>query len=466
VNRIRSDVDRAKQHATPYAGGRDGTSAEAGRMLCCQGYPFVDGGETAFQVDAARVVYGSGALREVGPAAKELGMTRVALFSDERVARLEPVALALASLRSAGIDTTLYDRSKVEPTDASFREAAAFARDGRFDGYVSVGGGSTIDTAKAANLYATYPDDFAAYVNAPAGAGKPVPGPLRPHIACPTTSGTGSEVTGIAIFDYLEIHAKTGIASRRLRPDLAVVDPECTRTLPRTVVACSGFDVLSHALESYTALPYVRRARPASPAQRPMSQGANPFSDLACVEALRILGAYVVRAVSDPDDGEARERMMYAATLAGIGFGNAGVQVPHAMAYAVAGLARAYRAPEYPGHEPLVPHGMAVIVNTPSVVRFTAETSPERHLRAAELLGADVRDATPGEAGDVLAERLEALMRATAMPNGLGDVGFAERDVPALREGTLPQQRLLANAPRATGADALDALFAAALRYW
>jgi alcohol dehydrogenase class IV len=435
-------------------------------VLCCQGYPFVAGGETAFQVDAARVIYGSGALRETGLAAKDLGMTRVALFTDAGVARLEPVATVSAALRAAGLDVALYDRSRVEPTDASFREAAEFARDGGFDGYVSVGGGSSIDTAKAANLYATYPDDFGAYVNAPAGAAKPVPGPLRPHIACPTTSGTGAEVTGIAIFDYLELHAKTGIASRRLRPDLAVVDPDCTLTLPRTVVACSGFDVLSHALESYTALPYVRRPQPASPAQRPMSQGANPFSDLACLEALRIIGEFLVRAVDDASDGEARERMMYAATLAGIGFGNAGVQIPHAMAYAVAGLARAYHAPGYPGVEPLVPHGMAVILNTPSAVRFTAETDPARHLRAAALLGADVSGAAPTDAGEVLGARLQALMRATDMPNGLHGVGFAPSDVPALREGTLPQQRLLGNAPRTTGAAALDGLFARAMHYW
>jgi alcohol dehydrogenase class IV len=435
-------------------------------MPCCQGYPFVAGGDTAFQVDAARVIYGSGALREAGDAAKEMGMTRVALFTDPVMARLEPVATVREGLRAAGLDVAVYDGVVVEPTDASFRAATAFARDGGFDGYVSVGGGSTIDTAKAANLYSTYPDDFAAYVNAPIGAGKTVPGPLRPHIACPTTSGTGAEVTGIAIFDYLERHAKTGIASRRIRPDLAIVDPDCTATLPRTVVACSGFDVLSHALESYTARPYTHRPRPATPAARPMSQGANPFSDLACVEALRIIGDYIVRAVNDPSDVEARERMMYAATLAGIGFGNAGVHVPHAMAYAVAGLARDYHAPDYPGAEALVPHGMAVIVNTPAVVRFTAETNPQRHLHAAALLGASATGATPSESGDVLAERLHDLMRETGMPAGLEAVGFGASDVAHLREGTLPQQRLLSNSPRAANARELDELFAAAMRYW
>ncbi len=435
-------------------------------MICCQGYPFVDGGETAFEVDSARIKYGSGALSEVGAEARALGMKRVALFTDAQVAKLEPVATTRAALRAAGLDAVVYDAVRVEPTDASFQAAAAFARDGGFDGYVSVGGGSTIDTCKAANLYATYPDDFLAYVNAPIGAGKPIPGPLRPHIACPTTSGTGSEVTGIAIFDLVERGAKTGIASRRLRPALGIIDPDCTRSLPGTVVACSGFDVLSHALESYTALPYTHRARPNPPTSRPMSQGANPFSDLACIEALRVLGAHLVRAASDGADLEARERMMFAATLAGIGFGNAGVHVPHAMSYAVAGLVDAYRAPEYPSDAPIVPHGMAVIVNAPAVVRFTARAEPGRHLHAARLLGADVGDAAPSEAGEVLAERIEALMRAVAMPNGVGGVGFTAGDVGALRDGAAPQRRLLANAPLPVAEGELETLFASALPYW
>ena len=435
-------------------------------MLCCQGYEFVDGGATAFEVDAARLVYGSGALHECGAHAKDLGMTRVALFTDATLNALEPVATVAASLRAAGIDVATYAHCRIEPTDDSFRAATAFARDGRFDGYVSVGGGSVIDTAKAANLYATYPDEFSAYVNAPIGSGKPVPGPLRPHIACPTTSGTGSEVTGIAIFDFLEHHAKTGIASKRLRPSLALVDPKCTLTLPKTVVACSGFDVLSHALESYTALPFTRRARSARPGARPMSQGANPFSDIPCAEALRILGRYIVRAVADSDDTEARERMMFAATLAGIGFGNAGVHVPHAMSYAVAGLVRDYRAPEYPQAHPIVPHGMAVIVNTPAVARFTAPADPARHLAAAEFLGADMRGAEPADAGEILAARIEVLMRATNMPSGIGGVGFTRDDIDALRDGAVAQKRLLANAPRVVGAPELEGLFAAALRYW
>jgi len=435
-------------------------------MICCAGFPFVDGGDTAFEVDASRVKYGSGVLQEAGSDARDLGMTRVMLVTDPSIAKLPFVETVARSLREAGCDVALYAEAAVEPTDRSFAEATAFAREGRFDGFVSVGGGSSIDTAKAANLYTTYPDDFEAYVNAPLGRGKPVPGPLRPHIACPTTSGTGAEVTGIAIFDYLAHHAKTGIASKRIRPSLGLVDPDVTLTLPKMVLACSGFDVLSHALESYTARPYTARQKPATPNARPMSQGANPFSDIACLEALKLIGMYLVRAVNDANDHEARERMMFAATLAGIGFGNAGVHVPHAMSYSVAGLVREYRPPGYPASEAIVPHGMAVIVNAPAVFRFTASANPERHLHAAGILGAAVTNGDRNEAGEALSSQLEVLMRATAMPNGGGGVGFGRADVGALRDGAVPQTRLLANAPRPVGPDELESLFGAALSYW
>jgi alcohol dehydrogenase class IV len=465
-NMVAGSLPLARADPFVRARGIAGVAAASGAMVCCHGYAFTDGGDRAFEVDTSRIKYGSGVLGEAGAEAAGLGMRRVALFTDKKLAGLAPVATVRAALLAAGLEVEVYDEARVEPTDASFTAAAAFAREGRFDGFVSVGGGSVIDTAKAANLYSTYPADFLAYVNAPIGRGEPIPGPLRPHIACPTTAGTGSEVTGIAIFDLLERGVKTGIASRRLRPTLGIIDPDCTATLPKSVVACSGFDVLSHALESYTALPFTHRARPATPAARPMSQGANPFSDLACIEALRILGGSIERAVNDPEDRSARERMMYAATLAGIGFGNAGVHVPHAMSYAVAGLVREYHAPEYPGEEPIVPHGMAVIVNTPAVVRFTARANFERHLHAAELLGADVRGAALADAGEILAQRIETLMRATGIPSGVGGVGFTRADVPALRDGAAPQRRLLANAPLPVAEPELEELFRNALRYW
>ncbi|MCB0929722.1 MAG: hydroxyacid-oxoacid transhydrogenase [Mycolicibacterium insubricum] len=433
-------------------------------MSCCEHGDLA--GDGAFTVDASRITFGRGCIAELGERARSLGMSRVAVFTDPVIAGLPIFAAATDSLRAAGLDVLVYAAVRVEPTDESFAAAVAFALDARADGYVSVGGGSVIDTAKAANLYASHPADLLHYVNAPVGAGAPVPGPLAPHIACPTTSGTGSEVTGIAIFDLLSMGAKTGIAAPALRPSEALIDPDATDTLPGAVVACSGLDVLSHALESFTARPYFRRPVTGSPQLRPMSQGANPWSDLGAREALRLLGMYLQRAVDDDSDREAREQAMWAATLAGIAFGNAGVHVPHAMSYAVAGLVRDFTPAGYLSAEPLVPHGMAVVLNAPAVFRTLAPTAPQRHLEAAALLGADTRSATPGDAGEVLAGELIRIIRDVGLPNGLAGVGYGETDCAALVAGTWPQQRLLSNAPVDITREQLADLFGTALRYW
>ncbi|HWE27458.1 MAG TPA: hydroxyacid-oxoacid transhydrogenase [Polyangia bacterium] len=437
-------------------------------MSCFHGYALAAGLEQSFAIDASAVTFGPGVLAETGPLAASLGVKRVAVFTDARLAQLPHVAVIEAALRRAGVDFARFDDVHVEPTDATFAAAAAFARDGRFDGYISVGGGSVIDSCKAAALYATYPAPLETYVNAPLGLGRGVPGPLPPHIACPTTAGTGSECTGIAIFDWVSRHAKTGIASRRLRPTHALVDPETTRTLPANVVAAGGFDVLSHAIESYTARPYTLRSPPASPSLRPMSQGRNPWSDLGAMQALTSCGRWLTRAVADANDVEARHGMAWAATLAGIAFGNAGVHLPHAMSYAVAGMAhdRGYRCAGYPDGEAFVPHGLSVIVNAPSVFRATAASAPERHLECAAAIGADIRGASPADAGAILGEQLQALMRATGAPNGIGGVGYDARDLPALARGAFAQRRLVDNAPAPVDEAQLTALFAGALRYW
>jgi alcohol dehydrogenase class IV len=436
-------------------------------MSCCHPYfAATEGGDEAFVVEPARVVFGAGALAEAGDHALALGTKRVALFTDRGVRRHPYVETVTQSLGRAGIDWAVYDAVKVEPTDASFQDAARFAAEGKFDGFVSVGGGSVIDTCKAANLYSTHPADFLDYVNAPIGAGRAVPGPVKPHIACPTTCGTGSEVTGVAVFDLAARHVKTGISSKLLKPSVALVDPTVARTLPATVVAASGFDALSHALEAYTCVPYARRRKPENANLRPVYQGANPWSDAIGTEALRLIGQHLVRAVRNADDVEARTEMMYAGTLAGIAFGGAGCHVPHGMSYAVAGLVREYRPRDYPQEKALVPHGMAVILNAPSVYRWTAPGCPDRHLYGAQCLGADVHGATPDNAGDLLAGHLIQMMKDTLFPNGLNAVGFGGADVPALAEGAFPQQRLLANSPRPVAKQDLASLFAGAMRYW
>jgi alcohol dehydrogenase class IV len=323
-----------------------------------------------------------------------------------------------------------------------------------------------MDTCKAANLYATHPADFMTYVNAPIGAGQKVPGPVKPHIACPTTSGTGSETTGIAILTLRSLNAKTGIISRRLIPDVALIDPRVTASLPKNAVAATGFDCMSHALESLTARPYPRRLNPAKGIARPVSQGANPFSDMLATEALASVGKFLVRAVNDASDTEARTEMMYAAMLAGIAFNAAGCHLPHGLSYAVSGLAKDWHVEGYPEGRTLVPHGMAVVLNNPSVWRYTAPCCPERHLHAARCLDADVRDAKPSDAGEVLAGRVIAMMQATGMPNGLSALGFDASHLDALATGAEPQYRVIRNAPKDVSREDLKALFSAALRYW
>ncbi|MDB4945636.1 MAG: alcohol dehydrogenase [Labilithrix sp.] len=435
-------------------------------MACAHAWLTEAGGDGIFSIDASQVVFGRGALVEAGDHVRSVApdARRIALFTDRWVGALEHVAIVKRSLAAAGLDVAVYDETAVEPTDASFLAAARFASEGRFDAYVSVGGGSVIDTCKAASLYATFPADFLTYVNKPVGAGAAVPGTLPPHVACPTTCGTGSETTGIAVCDVLALAAKTGIASRRLRPTLALVDPTTTATLPGGVVAASGFDVLCHALESYTARPHGKRAAPERPSLRPMSQGANPWSDLGSVEALRLAGAYLERAVRDASDAEAREQLTWAASLAGIAFGNAGVHLPHGMAYAVAGLVRDFTMPGYHAEAPMVPHGVSVVLNAPSVFRATAAACPDRHLEGARLLGADVRGASPADAGEILATELERLMRATGIPHGLSAIGYGEGDVDALVKGTIVQKRLLDNAPIPVAEPELAALFRGAMK--
>jgi hydroxyacid-oxoacid transhydrogenase len=422
--------------------------------------------EYAFEMAASGIRFGFGATREVGADLVDMGAKRALVFTDPVLRNLAPVATVLQSLEDNGVSYTLFDRVRVEPSDESIQEAINAANATEYDAIIAVGGGSTIDTAKAANLYSCWPADFLDYVNPPIGKGKPVPGPLKPLIAIPTTAGTGSETTGVAIFDYKPLHAKTGIAHRRLKPTLGIVDPENTLSLPPAVAAASGLDVLSHAIESFTALPYGQRPRPDRPIMRPAYQGSNPISDVWSMEALRMVTKYLRRAVADPSDNEARAQMMLAASYAGVGFGNAGVHLPHGMSYPVSGLVRDYKAPGYNADHPLVPHGVSVILNAPAVFRYTASTSPERHLQAAEALGADITRVKPEDAGEVLARQIIDMMQDLRMPNGLSALGYVTADIPALVEGTLPQHRVTKLSPRPAGAEELAGIFERAMVIW
>lgn len=422
--------------------------------------------ETAIELSTSAIRFGPGVTREIGMELADQGVRRVLLVIDPNLANLPPVQTAIEALNEQKISYRLFDRVRVEPTDESFADAIQFASAEPVDAFVAIGGGSTMDTAKAANLYATYPADLLEYVNPPIGKGSPVPGPLKPLYAIPTTGGTGSETTGVAIFDYLKMHAKTGIAHRRLKPTLGLLDPVNTRTMPSEVAASTGLDVLSHAIESFTAMAYSDRPGAERPILRPAYQGSNPISDVWSLEALRMVREYLPRAVEDPGDDEARGKMLLAAAYAGIGFGNAGVHLPHGMSYPVSGGVKSFRPAGYSVDHPLVPHGMSVILNAPAVFRFTASACPERHLTAAETLGADISRAKAEDAGTILADQITAMMQRLRVPNGLKALGYSSSDIPGLVAGTLPQHRVTKLAPRPAGEDDLAALFEDAMVAW
>ncbi|MFW9940357.1 MAG: hydroxyacid-oxoacid transhydrogenase [Candidatus Thorarchaeota archaeon] len=422
--------------------------------------------ETIFTMDSSSIKYGPGATKEVGYDMKKLGASRVMVVTDPNLTNSEPVSIALRALQEEGLDSVLYDRVRVEPTDHSFKEAIKFAIEGKFNGFVGVGGGSSMDTAKVANLYSTYPADFLDYVNKPIGQGIPVPGPVKPMIAIPTTAGTGSETTGVAIFDLEAMRTKTGIAHRVLRPVMGIIDPNNTRTLPKIATASCGFDVLCHALESITALPYNTRPAPESLELRPAYQGANPISHLWASKAVEMVSKNIVRVVQDPSDDEARAEMILASTFAGIGFGNAGVHLAHGMSYPVSGMVKEYIPEGFKSEHPIIPHGMCVVLVSPAVFRFTAKTNPELHLEAAKLMGVDTSKADKQNAGEVLATEIIRLMKATGMPNGLSAVGYGPSDIEDLVQGTLPQHRVTKLSPRPAKPEDLKELFTESLTLW
>ena len=422
--------------------------------------------EIAFNMATSNIRVGCGVTQEVGMDCKDLDLDKLMGVVDPALRELPPVTVALQALEDAKVSFLLFDAIKIEPTDESIQEAVSVAVENRVDGFLAIGGGSTIDTAKAANLYSSYPADFLDYVNAPIGKGVPVPGILKPLIAIPTTAGTGSETTGVAIFDLKTMKAKTGIAHRRLKPTLGLLDPENTRTMPPAVGASTGLDVLSHALESYTAIPFEQRSYPETPMIRPAYQGSNPISDVWSLEALRLVSQFLFRAVDDPSDDLARSKMLLAASYAGVGFGNAGVHLPHGMSYPVSGMVKTFHPDGYDVDHAMVPHGISVILNAHSVFRFTGSACPERHLTAAKILGANVSNKLLADAGEILSDQIVSLIQELRLPNGLKALGYDYEDIPQLVQGTLPQHRVTKLSPRPASSDALAEIFEDALVAW
>jgi hydroxyacid-oxoacid transhydrogenase len=438
---------------------------------CCPSHGGGLQSDYAFEMACSTIRFGPGVVSELGYDLYNLKCKNIALFTDERIRQLKSFENVLRALETKKIKYEIFDNIRVEPTDTSFKQAIHFACQGQFDGYVAVGGGSVMDTCKVANLFASAPDkestDFLDYVNPPIGKGLPVRHALKPCIAVPTTAGTGSETTGVSIFDFEELHAKTGIAHRSMRPTLGLVDPDFVQSMPSRVAANSGFDVLCHAIESYTAIPYNQRTpRPRDPIERPTYQGSNPISDIWSIQALRSVAKYLKRSIeNENNDYEARTQMHLASTMAGIGFGNAGVHLCHGMSYGISGNVRSYLAKDYPKDHPIIPHGLSVVMTSPAVFEFTAPACPERHLEVASILAtggaskSKYLNHSHKDAGKILADILRQFLHSVNVDDGLSALGYTNSDIPALVKATIPQQRVTKLAPLAHTQEDLARLF-------
>ncbi|ETO27853.1 hypothetical protein RFI_09279 [Reticulomyxa filosa] len=435
----------------------------------------------AFEFKSSNLRFGGGVTKEVGMDLKNMGCKKICVITDERMAKLRPVLTTVEALHKEGLEFDVYDQVRVEPTDKSLKHCIEFVRKKAYDGIVAVGGGSVMDTAKAGNLYSSHPENnFEDFINVPIGKGMVPTKKMKPLIAIPTTSGTGSETTGVIIFDIEEKNFKTGIGHRYLTPTLGLIDSDHVMYQPPGVVISSGFDVLCHALESYTAIPFNERSpRPLNPSQRPAYQGANPIADIWCGVALPIIQQYFVRAAQDPEDTQARTQMQYASCFAGMGFGTAGVHLCHGMSYPISGLNhhRKYVFRDYHalGH-PIIPHGVSVVLTAPSVFSFTCPSNPLRHQQAAIWLGADptsfpsTDDSLHPDHVHLVANRLRDrilfFMQTLGIPDGLSECGFSTSDIPTLVEGALPQQRVLGLSPSPVNKDTLAQLFHSSMSFY
>ncbi|PWN48123.1 putative alcohol dehydrogenase [Violaceomyces palustris] len=451
VNMIRAGINMISKH-----GSQPGTNS--------RGYAtpvdLASQKEYAFELAASNIRYGEGVTKEVGMDMANLKAKKVGVFTDTTVRGLTAMRQTIQGLESAGVKYEIFDKVRVEPNDKSWAEAIAFARAQDFSHFLAVGGGSVMDTAKVANLFTCYPEaDLLEFVNAPIGRGTPIDKQLRPLICVPTTAGTGSETTGTAIFDHSETESKTGIASRALRPVLGIVDPLNTETCPTAVHISSGLDVLFHALESYTAIPYTERMpRPANPLQRPAYQGRNPISDVFSLWALKQTVKYLPRVARDRTDVEARGQMLLASTFAGIGFGNAGVHLCHGMSYPISGLNKKlahYKHEGYQVDHPIVPHGISVALTGPAVFDFTAPSSPDRHREVAAIFkghdsaseSTDIARIPDSDVGALVYDRIAEFLSNLGVPRGLSKLGYKDEHIPSLVKGTIPQRRVLDLAP-------------------
>jgi len=380
----------------------------------------------AYLVRMSPMKFGVGVSKEIGVDLRRMGIKSVLLVTDKILNKNTDIPKKIKGyIEQEGIKVEIYDGVEPEPPYKCVTEGVEVAKSLEVDAFVGVGGGSALDVAKGISLYLTYPADFFDYVPKPFGKGRPIPpGPIKPVICVPTTAGTGSETSAMAVFTDPEGGGtKLVIGAPNLMPALAIIDPLNTVTMPSSVATATGVDALSHAYEAYTAIPYNVRPMPSTPEERPVYTGSNPVTDTFAEKAIELIGKYLRRAVANPNDIEAKSGMSLAAFLAAVAFGNAGVHINHSLGYVISA-------------EKHLPHGITVGLPFPGTALFLGRVFPEKHLKVAELLGEDVKGASKYEAGELVYRALVRLYQDIGFPNGMSEY-FEESDIPGLVESGL-----------------------------
>ncbi len=374
------------------------------------------------------IIFGNGAIKQLDKVLKRLKAKNVFVISDKGVAQAGILAKVTDELSKHGYETIVYDKAVPEPPVESVVEAYEFARaQMKTDCIIGLGGGSSIDLAKVVALlmeYGGHPTDYF-------GGENLVPGPIAPLIAIPTTAGTGSEVTSVAVVTDTENDIKVGISDNYLRPAVALLDPELTIGLPPYVTACSGIDALAHAVEAYTAkdFKYIQAQG------NILFQGALPIADALAIYAIELIANSLAVAVQQGSNLEARANMLLGSLLAGMAFSNAGTALAHALAYPIGGKTKS-------------PHGELTGLLLPYVMKYNAAVAQEKMAKIAMAFGIEKGAKTNIEYAQAAADAVLQLLKEIGLPTKLSEIGVKEEDLDEIAEKSLPIERLIRNNPR------------------
>lgn len=409
--------------------------------------------DTIWDLQMSRIKFGSGVASEIGYDLKQLGIRNCLIVTDPILVQIGTVDKIKQSIEEQGIDIAVWDHVEPEPSLNSMQDCIDNFKDSIFDGFVAVGGGSSIDSAKVIDLVLTHGGKILDYMAPPFGEGKKILGPSKPLIAVPTTAGTGSETTPVSVISFPEKKVKGALFCGI--PTLGILDPLLTVTMPPSVTASTGMDALVHAIEAYWVRPYTSRPKPKTPLERPVYTGATEITDLFAERAIELIGKYLRRAVFNGNDINARSNMLLASFLAGVAFSNAGVSLVHAMALIVGGQFH-------------TPHGATNAILLPPAIEFNIPGAPDRFARIAQLLGETIEGFSVMEVAKKSINAIIKLSKDIGIPYGLEAPPFnvREEDIPRLASETFEVQRLLGANPVPISEDDLKKLFRKAMRNW